>query len=227
MAENDIAARLETIREQIARACTRAGRHPSQVTLVAASKSRTVAEVEEASRLGLTDFGENYWQDARSKVTALPHLRWHFIGRLQENKAKYVARHFHVLQSLDTDATAATLSKKLIDVDRTCQVLVEVNIDSERTKGGVGPEAVSAFVERVSSLPRLDVIGLMTMGAPGADERTLRLRFVQMRELFERLPMEMRRELSMGMSDDFSVAIEEGATMIRIGTAIFGPRPPV
>lgn len=206
-------------------ACSRSGRNPAEITLVAASKTRTPDEILALHEAGVIDFGENYWQEARDKIAALPHtIRWHFIGTLQENKARYIAAHFPVLETLDSLQLADTLSKKLLAVDRTCQVLVEVNIDSERTKSGVAPEEALRIAEHAARLPGLVVKGLMTMGAPGADEVTLRARFRAMRGLFERLPPELRQELSMGMSDDFEVAIEEGATMVRIGTAIFGSR---
>ncbi|MEP0767169.1 MAG: YggS family pyridoxal phosphate-dependent enzyme [Fimbriimonadia bacterium] len=221
-----IAQRVAQVRERIAAACMRAGRDPSDVTIVAASKSRTPDEILEAYRTGILDFGENYWQDARTKIEAcLPNIRWHFIGVLQSNKAKYVARHFQVLQSLHSLELAVTLSKALTVVDKKLQVLVEVNVDREHSKSGVPPEQALELAAEVGSVPRLELCGLMTMGAAGVSESELRTRFRMMRALFEQLPPQGRRILSMGMTSDYEVAVEEGATMVRIGTAIFGPRP--
>lgn len=221
-----IAQRVAEVLERIASACLRAGRDPSEITVVAASKSRSPAEVLEAYRAGILDFGENYWQDARPKIEACPpDIRWHFIGALQSNKAKYVARHFQVLQSLHSLELAAILSKALTVVDKKLQVLVEVNIDREHSKSGVPPEQALELAAQVGSIPRLELCGLMTMGAAGVTESELRTRFRTMRALFEQLPSQERRVLSMGMTSDYEVAVEEGATMVRIGTAIFGPRP--
>jgi pyridoxal phosphate enzyme (YggS family) len=221
----NIEDRVASIHEKVARACQRSGGNPAEVALVAASKTRTADEILAAHEAGITDFGENYWQDARPKMEVLPGtIRWHFIGRLQANKTRNIARNFHMLQSLDSDELAQVLSKVLVDIDKKLQVLVEVNVDSERTKGGVEIDAVPALVERLAPLPGIDLCGLMTMGAPTDDEPTLRHRFRDMRVLFDSLPKECRRVLSMGMSSDFEIAIEEGATMVRLGTAIFGPR---
>ncbi len=221
-----IAQRVARVRERIAAACHRAGRDPSEITIVAASKSRSPEEVVEAYRAGILDFGENYWQDARPKIEACPtDIRWHFIGTLQSNKAKYVARHFQMVQSLHSLELAAILSKALTVVDKSLQVLVEVNVDRESSKSGVLPEEALELAAKVSSVPRLELCGLMTMGAAGVSETELRARFRAMRALFEELPTQERRILSMGMTSDYEVAVEEGATMVRIGTAIFGPRP--
>jgi pyridoxal phosphate enzyme (YggS family) len=221
-----VAENVEKVRERIAAAALRAGRRPEEITLVAATKGRTVEEILAAREAGIADFGENYWQEARPKVEAIRSgIRWHFFGHLQRNKAKHVARHFDVLQSLDSLTLAASLSKTLQAVDRKLQVLVEVNIDDEPTKSGVEPEAAVSLAAEASKAARVEVSGLMTMGAAGVDEPELRRRFRRMRALFDRLPAEQRAVLSMGMTSDFEVAIEEGATMVRIGTAIFGPRP--
>jgi pyridoxal phosphate enzyme (YggS family) len=226
MFSDAIKKRVQAAFADIERACGQSGRDASAITVVAASESRSIEEILAAHRAGITDFGANYWQEARDKVDRAPEtVTWHFIGALQDNKAKHIARHFHVLQSLESMNLANTLSKSLIAIDRTCKVLVEVNIDSERSKSGLGPVAALDFVLEAAELPNLDVCGLMTMGEPGANEAILWKRFRQMRALFEGLPVERRKILSMGMTADFEVAVEEGATMVRIGTAIFGERP--
>jgi len=203
---------------------------PAGVTVVAAAKSRTVAEIEEAIDAGITDIGENYLQEAVPVIGALgDRARWHFIGHVQKNKAKHVVRLFDTIQTVDSVELATLLDAHASKNGRTVPVLVEVNSGREENKHGVMPEDAVALVRRISTLDNIRVKGLMTMGPFMEDFSGLRPYFRETRMLFEEIAslgianvaMEV---LSMGMSDSYDIAIEEGATMVRIGTRIFGPR---
>jgi PLP dependent protein len=231
-----IAANLATVHERVAAACGRAGRSASDVTLVAVSKTVAAERIRAAWTLGLTDFGENRVQEARQKMPLLADIgaRWHMIGHLQSNKAGQAAEMFAMVQSLDSLETAGILSHRLARAGRSMPVLLEVNTGGEETKSGFRPEGgsfESFFVaaQEIASLPGLDVQGLMTV-APIVEEPDLarpvfrRLRLLR-DELRVRFPQRAWQHLSMGMTDDFEVAIEEGATIVRLGRAIFGARP--
>jgi pyridoxal phosphate enzyme (YggS family) len=225
-AEIDVAANLKTVRDQISAATERAGRSPASVRLVGASsfaKGVTPDKLRAALEAGLSDFGENRVQEAEASVAALgPRAKeatWHFIGHLQTNKAAAAIDLFDIIQSVDSLRLAENLSRRS---GRALQVLLEVNITGEASKQGLSPGEVGSAVSRVANLPNLNLTGLMTI-APIADNPELvRPVFRELRELAEAngLP-----QLSMGMTDDFEVAIEEGATLVRIGRAIFGERP--
>lgn len=226
-----VKANLQQVRERIAQAARRAGRDPSEIVLVGASKSVEVERIRAAIEAGLQHIGENYAQEAWAKYQQIGDaVTWHFIGRLQTNKAKLVVRFCRFVQSLDRFTLAEELDKRAKQVGRVIECLVEVNIGGEATKGGVPPEEVASFLRQVSGLTNLRVVGLMAMPPYFPDPEDVRPYFRAMAELFERLKREAplgveMRYLSMGMSHDFEVAIEEGANMVRVGTAIFGPRP--
>lgn len=217
----DVAANVAAVRARIARAAGRAGRNPSEVRLVAAAKAKSAEFVEAAIAAGVTDIGENYVQEAAAKQAAVRGAAtWHMIGRLQRNKAGKAVEIFEWIQGVDNAALGEALSRRGVARGRPVRVLIEVNLGGEGSKGGVVPAAVPDLVARLRAQPGLSVEGLMTVPPPGAPEAT-RPFFRRLRELRDALGL---RELSMGMSDDFEVAIEEGATMVRIGRALFGER---
>jgi len=220
-----IATNVADVRARIARAATAVGRDPSSITLVAVSKTIPPDRIREAWEAGIVDFGENYYQEARAKIAELPkQIRWHFIGHLQTNKAKYVAGRFALVQSLDSEELALELARRASATGVVQPVLVEVKLDPAATKYGVPPEDAIAFCERVRAIAGLQLMGLMGIAPIVQSPNEARPYFSALKQLFEQLPEENRRVLSMGMSADFEVAIEEGSTMVRVGTAIFGPR---
>ncbi|GAB1842055.1 YggS family pyridoxal phosphate-dependent enzyme [Achromobacter xylosoxidans] len=227
-----MAIRLAAIRQRIAQACERAGRAPDSVTLLPVSKTFEVDAIREAMALGLARFGENKTQELRQKAAALAGqgLQWVLIGHLQTNKAKDAARDATELQSLDRIDLAEALHRRLVLEGRTLDVLVQVKTSSEPSKYGMAPSDVSAFLRRiVAEFPTLRVRGLMTMAVNSPDPGEVRACFRSLRELRDQLRHEAIEgvsldRLSMGMSGDFELAIEEGSTEVRIGTAIFGAR---
>jgi pyridoxal phosphate enzyme (YggS family) len=226
-----IAGNLALVRRRIAAACQRAGRSPDEITLIAVTKTVSADIVRSAYALGLADVGENRVQEAREKVTALGDLplRWHMIGHLQSNKAGQTVTLFQMLHSVDSVEIAARLSRLLVAKRMFLPVLLEVNVGGEASKSGFRPADVAPAVEGIAALPGLNVQGLMTVAPLVAAPELGRPYFRQMRALRDdlraRYPSESWRHLSMGMTDDFEIAIEEGATMIRLGRAIFGARP--
>lgn len=221
----DIASRLAAVEERLTAACARAGRRRTDVTLVAVSKFQPAAAIEAAVEAGATAFGENYVQELRAKQDALTTLdvEWHFIGSLQRNKAKDVVGRVALVHSVDSLALAGALSKRAAGVNATVDVLVEVNAAGEVSKGGVRHDAVTRLVDDVRALPALRCRGLMTMPPPADDAEASRPHFRALARLARTLDLP---QLSMGMTGDFEVAVEEGATIVRVGTAIFGARPP-
>jgi hypothetical protein len=214
---------LLRVRERIEAAAARAGRDPACVQLVAVSKTQPAEAVREAYEAGQRLFGENYAQELRDKaqlLADLPDLRFHFIGRLQRNKAKYVAPVASMMESLDDLDVARELAKRAAAAVRALRTLVEVNLGEEQ-KGGVPESELASFVEQVRALGALRLDGLMCIPPFSDDAERSRPYFARLRELAERLGLAV---LSMGMSTDYEVAIEEGATLVRVGTAIFGPR---
>ena len=207
---------------------TRASGRPRAPRLLAVSKTRTAGEVAALADLGQASFGENYVQEAAGKIAALAGrgLEWHLIGHLQSNKANEAARLFDWVQTVDRLKLVAALARHRPDGRTPLNVLLQVNIDDEASKHGCRPEDIPALAAAVAAEPRLALRGLMAIPAPHADPERRRPAFARMRGLFERLreafpPVDT---LSMGMSDDFAIAIAEGATMVRIGSALFGPR---
>lgn len=204
---------------------------PEGVQVVAAAKSMRAPEVLEAIEAGITMVGENYLQESREVIGTIgPRVQWHFIGHVQKNKVKHVVGLFDMIETVDSYELAALVDEHARRADKTMPVLIEVNSGREPQKAGVFPELVPQLIERLATLANIRVQGLMTMGPFLDDPAGLRPYFRLTRELFERvaamgLGQVQMRHLSMGMSDSYHVAIEEGATLIRIGTRIFGPRP--
>ena len=231
-AVDTMAGRLAQIQQRIADACTRAGRSPDSVTLLPVSKTFGVDSIREGMALGLTRYGENKTQEIRQKAAALDGLglQWVLIGHLQTNKARDAARDAAEVQSLDRVELAEALHRRLANEGRTLDVLVQVKTSSEPTKYGMDPADVAAFLRRIAAdFPTLRVQGLMTLAVNSPDPAEVRACFRTLRELRDRLRQEnlpgvSLDRLSMGMSGDFELAIEEGSTEVRIGSAIFGAR---
>ncbi len=218
---------LLKVRERIEKAAQRAGRNPRAIKLVAVSKTVDVARIREAIEAGVSILGENYVQEAEKKIEAIGRsVSWHFIGHLQSNKAKYAVRFFDAVHSLDSVSLAEELNRRAEQGDRVMKVMIEVNLSKEATKFGADEEKVSNLVKRIQSLNHLSLEGLMTMPPYFDTPEMSRPYYIGLRELKDKLTGEgiPMTELSMGMSSDFEIAIEEGATYVRVGTAIFGPR---
>lgn len=222
---------LSRIRERIASAARRAGRDPDSAQLVAVSKKIPVEAITEAAACGQMVFGENYLQEASGKIGRLPGgLKWHFIGHLQSNKAGKAAELFGMIETVDRLKLALALEKHLAGPGRTLPVLVQVNIGREPQKAGVLPEQAGELLAGLADFPHLEVRGLMAMPPFFDQPEKARPYFRELRQLAQKhadgrlLGRHGRVELSMGMSGDFEVAIEEGATLVRIGTALFGER---
>ncbi len=227
----NVAQNLGRVRERIEAACRRAGRRPDEVKLVAVSKTVSPERIREAFEAGVRDFGENRVQEAAAKRSALAelHVTWHLVGHLQSNKAKAARELFQWIHSLDSAKLAHKLHQAAGSSGERLPVLIEVNLGEESAKSGVGEDEVIPLAREVSRLETLELCGLMTLPPFFEDSERARPFFRRLRELAgrvdaERLPSVARLELSMGMTNDFEVAIEEGATIVRIGTAIFGPR---
>ncbi len=224
----DLAANLAHLRRRIAAACARAGRDPATVTLLAVSKGQPPEVVRAAADLGLTLFGENKVQEAKAKIPLCPgRLHWHLVGHLQSNKARDAVHWFEMIQSLDSLALAAELQKQAEKAAKTVPVLLEVNVAGEASKFGYRPEQLLAELRELNAFPRLEIQGLMTLAPWTPDPEKVRPVFRRLRELKAECEQRLGAplaHLSMGMSGDFEVAIEEGATLVRIGTALFGPR---
>jgi len=224
----DISENLKTIQQRISAACERAGRALDSVTLLAVSKTHPPETIGAAAGLGLLVFGENKVQEAKAKIPLCPgKLRWHFIGHLQSNKCRDAVQLFQMIQSVDSLSLAQELNKRAAEAAKTMPVLLEVNLAGEASKFGYTPERLLAELKEINALPRIEIHGLMTVPPWSPDAETSRPHFRRLRELkteCEQLLGAPLPQLSMGMSGDFEVAIEEGATIVRIGTALFGPR---
>lgn len=222
---NSIQANLIALQERIATVCHRIGRDPQSIRLVAVSKGVPVERVREAYHCGLRDFGENYWQEAREKLALLPNdIQWHFIGHLQTNKVKYVVGRFHLLHVVDRVSLMQEIQRVASNRGIVQPVLIEVRLSNEATRAGVSPEEMLDLAEAVLQQPNLLLQGLMGIAPLTDEESRIRQAFRTLRRLFEQLPEPNRRWLSMGMSHDFEIALEEGSNMLRIGTALFGAR---
>jgi PLP dependent protein len=223
-----ITANLQAVRGRIEAACNAIGRDPRSVQLVAVSKTFALEAIREAARAGQRDFGENYAREGAEKIHALSDaaLVWHYIGPIQSNKTGAIAQDFDWVHTVDRDKVAQRLSDARDARRPALQVCIQVNVSGEATKSGVAPEAVSALAKRVAVLPRLKLRGLMAIPEPTSDVALARRRFAQLRSIKEDLGRDglALDTLSMGMSADFEAAIAEGATMVRVGTAIFGER---
>jgi pyridoxal phosphate enzyme (YggS family) len=224
---DQIAQNLEEVRGRLAAAAHKAGRDPAQVRLVAVSKTVPLERIKEAVAAGQRLFGENYLQEARAKIEALGQAAsWHFIGHLQSNKAKAAVELFALIHGVDRLKLAAALEAAAAQIGKVQEILIQVNLAAEASKSGAAPEAAAGLLREISRLPHLRVRGLMTM-PPFLDPEAVRPYFRALRKLRDQLqdscglPLP---ELSMGMSGDYEVAVEEGATLVRVGTAIFGSR---
>jgi pyridoxal phosphate enzyme (YggS family) len=224
----DIAENLVEVRSRIADAATDAGRDPSEVTLVAVSKVHPADAIRRAYEAGQRHFGENYAQELRDKAAELadlPGIRWHYIGHLQRNKAKYVAPNAALVETVDSARLVAELQRQAERADRSLPCLVQVNVGGEEQKSGCEPEDAEEVLAAVEQASRLELAGLMTIPPWDLEAEETRVWFKALRELRDRLGGTRRLpHLSMGMSHDFEEAIEEGATIVRVGTAIFGAR---
>jgi len=224
--DTEIASRLAHVRSRIEAAARRAGRDAASIRLVLASKTQPVAAIRAAWRAGARDFGENYVQEAlikRAQLTGLSDLRWHLIGHLQTNKAKVAASSFAMIHSLDSTRLADALARA--QKNPLVRALIEVNLGGEASKSGVAPDDVAAMLDAARG--QLEIDGLMTIPPPAATPELARPYFVRLRALRDLLAMRSGLalpELSMGMTDDFDIAIEEGATIVRVGRAVFGER---
>ena len=216
---------LELVRQRISAACARADRNPRDVTLVGASKTVEAPRLAQFFAAGLADFGENYLQEALAKIEYFRQhnldATWHFIGALQSNKAREAVAHFDLIHSLDRLSLARALNKEARKINKIQRVLIQVNLGEEASKGGVLPAELKSLFEGVAKLEHLKVAGLMSLPPYHEDYEAMRGYHQRLREL---LPNVSGEVLSMGMSGDFEVAIEQGAKIIRVGTALFGAR---
>jgi pyridoxal phosphate enzyme, YggS family len=227
-----IAENVKNILEKIKSSCIAAGRNPDSVTLIAVSKTFGFNEIVEVVQAGVFDIGENYVQEITEKRQRVSdaRIRWHFIGHLQSNKVKYIADWVHLIHSVDNENVAAEIQKRGAKLSRVIDVLIELNASGEKSKFGVQPDKAVDLVRKISRFPNIKVQGLMTIGPFLPDPVQSRPSFQLLKAAFTEINSahilrEPMKHLSMGMTHDFSVAIEEGSTMVRIGTAIFGSRP--
>jgi len=231
MAMGAVADNLSAVQERIAKAAARAGRDPAGITLVAVTKTIPVERIREAVEAGQRVFGENRVQEAQTKVEALGReVQWHLIGHLQRNKVKFVCDLFQLIHSVDSLPLARDIDAHAARCGIVMPILIQVNIGDETTKSGVSVSATPGLVRQVATLPHVAIRGLMCVPPMVEVAEHSRAAFSELRSLAERiaaerLPTVSMAELSMGMSHDFEVAVEEGATMVRVGSAIFGPRP--
>ena len=231
---NDIAHNLAQVRDKISAAATRCGRSPEEITLLAVSKTKPASAIAEAIDAGQRQFGENYVQEGVDKIRhfqelGVTGLEWHFIGHLQTNKVKDVIKYVTMIHSVDRLKLGQTLHQQLVKENRTMDILVQVNTSYEESKFGASPEAALELVEQLSKFETLNIKGLMTIGKLNATNDETRhcfqlLKSIQGQIREKRFPRVEMDVLSMGMSGDFQVAIEEGATIIRVGTNVFGQR---
>lgn len=218
---------LSRLMEKIGKAAQRVGRDPNEIKLVAVSKTVEAARIKEAIHAGVSILGENYVQEAQKKIEEIGRpVAWHFIGHLQSNKAKYAVRLFDMIHSVDSLPLAEELNRRAEQANRVISVMIEVNLSQEATKFGIDERMVMNLARGIQNLSHLSLEGLMTMPPYFDSPEFSRPYYIALRTLRERMLKEgiPIRELSMGMSNDFEIAIEEGATYIRVGTAIFGPR---
>jgi len=219
---------LDSIQQRIRAACERAGREPSSVTLLAVSKTHPAEVIADAVRLGVVHFGENKVQEAKAKIPNCPgKARWHFIGHLQSNKCRDAVELFEMIESVDSLALAQEINKRADQAGKTMPVLLEINVAGEASKFGYQPEQMLAELKQLNALPRLEIHGLMAVPpyTPVAEHsRSYFKTLSELKQQAERLLGAPLPHLSMGMSGDFEVAIEEGATIVRVGTALFGER---
>lgn len=224
----DFLSNLNSIQERIAAACARTGREPSSVTLLAVSKGQPPEAIRAAADAGLVLFGENKVQEAKAKIPLCSgKLRWQMIGHLQSNKCRDAVQLFEMIQSVDSLALAQEINKQCDKAAKTMPILLEVNVAGESSKFGYAPEKILAELNEINALPKIEIHGLMTIAPWTSEPEKVRPFFQKLRELkteCEQILGAPLPEMSMGMSGDFEIAIEEGSTLVRIGTALFGPR---
>src|SRR6266516_1417125 len=228
MAVASIAENLERVYEQIAQAASKVGHAAQEIELVAITKTHPAEKVREAIEAGQTLFGESRVQEARAKIPELPsNLRWHFVGHLQKNKIRHALPLFEMIHSVDSLGLAQEINRIAEEEGMHPRVLLEVNVAGEGSKFGFKPDNLREQMEELLALPRLSILGLMTIPPLAEEAEASRKYFVQLRALRDRLQAEFRvdlAQLSVGMTQDFPIAVEEGATLVRVGTAIFGER---
>ncbi len=221
---------IKNVRQRLERVCTQAGRNPSEIELIAVSKTVGVAQIAEASACGIKVVGENRVQEAWQKFqTTKVDVKWHMVGHLQSNKVRRVLQFCEMIQSVDSLSLAEEINRQACKLDRRMAVLIQVNCSGEASKFGFAPSEAIDAVERISELDHVTVEGLMTIGAYSKQTSEVRASFRKLRDLREKIeekafPGVRMRELSMGMTNDFEIAVEEGSTMLRIGRSIFGER---
>jgi len=225
-----IANNLKSVQHRIEEAARRVGRDPAQIKLVAVSKTIPISVIQEGIEAGIRILGENRVQEARNKIGQLGKpVEWHLVGHLQKNKVKYIFDLFDLVHSVDSIPLAQEINKEGIKRNRTMEVLIQVNIAGEQTKSGLPPKELIPTLKAIAPLTHISIRGLMTMPPFFSDPEQVRPFFSELKALADKVKREgiegiTMEELSMGMSHDFEIAIEEGATMVRVGTAIFGPR---
>lgn len=221
---------ISSVRQQINQASQQYGRAPNSVTLLAVSKTQGPEKLQEAYQAGQREFGENYVQEALEKIQAmaLPEIVWHFIGPIQANKTRDIAENFHWVESVDRMKIAQRLSSQRPESLGPLNVCIQVNISAEQSKSGIAIDQAQSLCEQVSQLPNLRLRGLMAIPAPSTEPAVQRKAYEPLRELFERLAPQFAHfdTLSIGMSGDYSAAISQGSTIVRVGSAIFGARAP-
>jgi pyridoxal phosphate enzyme (YggS family) len=224
---DDFSSRLARVNDAIASAAQKAGRDPAEIEVLAVSKTQPAEAIQEAMRAGITHFGENKVQEARGKIEALGRGVWHLIGHLQSNKARDAVRLFDSIDSVDRTELAVEINHRADALGKIQNVLLQVNIAGESTKFGCAPDAARTLAETMNALPRLSLRGLMAIAPYSPEPEKSRPHFAGLRELRDKIEADTGLRLpvlSMGMSGDFGVAIEEGSTCVRIGTALFGER---
>lgn len=225
----EIEKNLTAIRREIVQAAEAAGRSPEDVKLIAVSKTKPVEMIHQAVECGMEDFGENRPQELAEKYPQVPGVRWHQIGQLQRNKVKYIIDKASLIHSVDTLALAEEIEKRAATIDKVQDILIQVNVTGEESKSGVTPQDAATLCMEISKLPHVKICGLMTISVAGlTDEENYRV-FCRLKNLAEEIkrlaiPGVEMKELSMGMSHDFRAAIRAGATMVRVGSSIFGNR---
>ncbi|MFN3135246.1 MAG: YggS family pyridoxal phosphate-dependent enzyme, partial [Candidatus Kryptonium sp.] len=224
-----VSENIHKIKQKIWEVCQKVGRNPDDITIVAVTKTVPVEKIKEAISAGIYDIGENRVQELLEKRNSIENVRWHFVGHLQTNKVKYIVDFIHLIHSVDSLKLALEIDKRAEKINRSIDVLIEVNTSGEKTKYGVKPEETIELVKQISEKCKfVRVKGLMTLAAYSPDPENARPMFKLLKNLSDEIAklklknVEMKH-LSMGMSNDYWIAVEEGATIVRIGTAIFGP----
>lgn len=219
---NELEQNLNIVKDKIQRACNKVSRENADVTLIAVSKTKPYQMIQEFYDLGVRDFGENKVQEMTEKMDLLPKdIRWHMIGHLQTNKVKYIVDRVYMIHSVDTLKLAKEISKEAIKKNVTVRITVEINIASEESKFGQGLDVAEELVNSIRELPNIEVCGLMCIAPFVEDGELNRIHFKNLKAMADKLSL---KELSMGMSGDYEIAVEEGATFVRVGTFLFGAR---